>query len=686
MANFDKKSILFYILIFTGVITFVYSLFQNLYKINIKYFGNVLEPVTINLKLNNNSQNDIMACFNNNCKMLIGDKYNNIYSIKFSQNTFKNEFTDEIIKNISLVSKNNSFINQIENIYLYVGNKSYFYDTNDIKEFKNKDIKIKLDNSNNTETYKLLKIPNNVKSNYRGILNHFALILLFPFYCWKKFILTYLLMFTAFIYKKIYDIKLNIKFNHFIVFALILLTGIFLRINGLFYYPLWADELYTKTIAITSFKNCFLDPGNPPFYYLLQYFITSIFNNSDFVMKSLSAGISFLFPVCAYLLFKPINKNMALFSAFYCAINIINIYHSQELRSSGLCMVLTILSIKLLLDCIENFNNKKVCFYALLTAIAVNTHYYLAIFAFLNFLYGIFKIKPVNNKIKFLTANLFSALTFLPYLIYSSSTALNKNFNSWIGEFNLDKVNTFITDFFGGIPYIVIVLFVILLNIIILNLPNKLKEKFNISFDLKLNKLFIYILYSIITMFCVFITISIVIKPVFHSRLCISIYSLFIILEIILINCIFNCNKNNKLFYTIKAFLSVAVFCMFLTVTHPLTINRICTINDYIKFIEYDSNKYIKDGYEIHGILTDYAEYLKYYGSFAQKNVIWHFLNGNTGEFMFDFNKSTFTKSKKVVIYFNSIGVSFDSAIETKNNAYVINTNLIPLAKVIYDK
>ena len=675
----DKNSATraFWVLIAGFIVSVVIIILNNLLNISFNThfinYTSVLENATINISLNKKVNPDnFLVCFNDECKAPNSDKTNNMYYLVYSDANFKDTFSSDILQKIYIVQKDNSdILDSIENLYLYIGNRTFFYNKNDISDFEKGKSLIKLDNTDKTETYYTLKVKNDYQNNYKGVINHLCCIFLFLFYGWKNFIIPYLMLIGAiFIY---YRANLNYKFNikNFII-PLTIISTIVLRLNLITYYSFWADELYTKTVAIKSFLNCFSDPGNPPLFYLTEFFVTKIFGNSDFVMLLVPFVLGCLFIPAIYLLFTRINKNLAIFSAFFASINSILIYHSQEIRSSSLCALLIVLSIYSLFKYIEQTNTKNLIIYAVITALTINTHYYLAIFAFTNFLYGLFKLKSAD-KIKFTVINALSALTFLPYLFMIFKRATDSGFNGWIGNFSYLKFVYAIREFFSNKYIFIFVVGLILINIFLL-IFKKYSENKNAK------KLFFYVLYTLTAMLIAISIISVTIKPIFHKRLCLSIYSLLLILEILLIY------YSTKIKYLIlKLLFPVVLFCMFLSITHPMPVKLMCKFKDYIDYVNYDSQKYIAQNYEINAIITDYTDYLIYYPRILNKPIKWHIINGNSGMYISDFEKSDFTKSKKAVLYINSIGFEFKDGVAQKENAYIIRTNSITNAKVVYN-
>ncbi|MBR2068828.1 MAG: glycosyltransferase family 39 protein [Candidatus Gastranaerophilales bacterium] len=688
MTKSNPKA-LFWILIAGFILSTFITIIKNNLSIHLDLFGSVLEDATINLELDNNAkESEFMVCFNDICRDTQSDKFKNIHYLRFVPEVFENEFSISPLKNISVVSRDNEFSGKVKNIFLYVGSNIYQYNQQDISKFKTKKIKINLDSNNKLLEYNAIILPNEYITNYKGIFNNICMIFLFLFYGYKALFVSYLMLFGAicvYIYNKD-KFDFNFKLNQKLIFGLILLMTVLLRLNLITYFPLWLDELYTKTVAILDFSSCFKDAGNPPLFFITEFLAQKIFLNSDLTLKAVPFLFGCALPLAIYLVLKRINTNIAFFGAFFAGINIISIYQSQEVRSGSLCALLCTFSVYFLFKYLDENSNKNLTKYAIIAALAINTHYYLAIFSFTNFIYGFFKINLKKEKIKFLGVNFVCALTILPYLIISFNKALDDTFNGWIGTFNHYKFVYTIKEYFLNKYIFLIFIALILINLIFTYLSKEFKDKINITVNDNKKELFSYILYSFLAMLAVISLISIFIKPIFHKRLCLSIYSLLLLLEVLLISGIFDFNKAKNYQKIIKIFFSSIIFFIFLTVTHPMALNRACRIPEYVNFVAYDSEKFLKQGYEIHAMIIDYPNYLTYYPQIANKKILWHLINANSGFYLRKVDKNDFTKAKKAVIYLNTIGAEFKDAIKDKNNAYIIHSNSTSSARIIYNE
>lgn len=123
-----------------------------------------------------------------------------------------------------------------------------------------------------------------------------------------------------------------------------------------------------------------------------------------------------------------------------------------------------------------------------------------------------------------------------------------------------------------------------------------------------------------------------------------------------------------------------------MSITHPMPVNKIYKIDDYMNFILADSKKYIEKGYEIHGFLIDNKKALKQFPKIKKMNIIWHVINKeNTSSFIQKIKKEDYvSENKKAVLYLNTLGVDFDSVMMLNPDAYIIQTNSIPNGKIIY--
>lgn len=702
----NKKKFKIFVFSFWVLIVFsIYSIIQLLnfysYKIEIKDSENVLETAIVNFSFKNRIQldKDFMVCYNDVCKSPNTDFFNNVYHLDYKPSVFKEDFYNSKLTKIYFVydKKNTKLIeDNIDNIYLYVGNRAFNWKRDDIEKFKKSYVDIELDNSSNKKEYRVLVIPPDFKTNYKGKFNHAMTMFLSLFYNWNIFIIPYFWLFAAFCIYAFKKDEFNFKINNKIYYVLlgaIFVMAFLLRSNLLMYNPLWYDELYTKHVAIQNFISCFKDPGNPPLFFILEYFISKI-NSSDLALRLVPLFIGACYAPFIYILFKNINKNLALFASFFAAINTINIYQSKEIRSGALCALLVVVVIYYLFKYLKNQKTKNLFLYTFFSILAINTHYYLAIFAFTNFIWGILNLgfkKDIKNKkneiIKFLISNTIAFLTFVPYLVISFKEAINANFNSWIGSFDKLKFLYTINEFFINKQMFIFLSLIVLINLIVIYLPKNILDKLNLKINFKKANMYVYLIYTMAALLIIISLISINIKPIFHKRIVLSIYTLIMFIEILSISTVLDFKNLKKFPLIIKGFYCTVLFMICMSITHPMPVNKMCKIDDYMNFIESDSKKYFSEGYEIHGFLVDHKKSLKQFPNVKNLNINWHIVNGNKGEYIEEIKKSDYIKNnKKAVLYINTIGFDFEKALIYNPSAYIIHTNSISNAKIIYDK
>ena len=670
----------FYLLIIFSL----YSIF-NIIKsyplhFKIKGFDYPVEQITINMEFNQRTNKDFLFCFNDFCSGAQKDDFSNLYTIKFNEET--QEFFNSKIKNIYLIYpyNDNNFEKNIKVIDLHCGTKSLYFENKDIQKFKKTAFKVELNDT--TKKYNAIKIPFN--TNYKGVFNHCCILFLSLFYNASFFIIPYFWLFIAFLLYFFNKNEFNLKFKitHktkiFILISIIFL-GFLLRLNGITYYPLWLDEIYTKTTAITSLKSCFQDPGNPPLFYILEYVITKILNDSTISLRLISLVSGIFFPFGIYLIFKKINIKSAIFMAFFASINTINIYHSQEARVYGLSMCAGVFSIYFLFKYLEKQNAKNLIIYTLNLIFLINLHYYNLFLGLFNVIWGLFNIKNKKERFKYLFANCLSFITFLPYLVYSFKFSTSQQFNSWIKPLDLNTFNYILKEYFSN-KYI----FILFITIIIIYLSAIIIHKFykKINLNHKKTELFLYLIFSILFIIITTSLVSLLVKPILHKRLLLSCYELLLLLEGILILGIFNVKKY------IHAQISAKIILMFIFIymTKPMPLRQIYVLDDFMNFVEKDSIQY-KNKYEIHCVTNDTQKYINNYKNLkSNKYIIWHYVNSNSMEYIKKISKKDFIKNnKKGIIYLHDMSADIDKIGFLNPNARIYHTNSIRNLKLIYE-
>ncbi len=693
-SGYPIIEICFWLIVALSIIYIFLIFFLDIYNFKVKSLNYPLEEIKVNLEYTKHFKvQNVFFCYNDKCASFEPDTYYNVYS-----STFDNEnpaFLKSKVKNIYLAypKQTKDFENNIRNIDINIGNKNYYFTKEDIKKLDKKTVSLEIEDNNSKSEYTLIKFPK--VSNYKGILSHIKILILSLFYNWQLFLFPYFwLTCAAIIYifnNKKFKFKPKFEFNkkfYYSTFFLILFLGIFLRLVDITYFPLWNDEIYTKVIALDNFKACFQDAGNPPLFFIIDFVFKKLFSNSDFILRLPSFIFGVLFVYMTFVLFKLFSIKQALFASFLASINLINIYHSQEARGYALSMLLIVSSVYFLFRYLKEPVCKNLIFYGLLTALCVNNNYYLILFSFSNFIWGIVHLAQNKNKkeiLKFISVNFICALTIIPYVLISMKTALSNDFNAWIPELSKETVLYIINAYFINKQIFISLCIVLLLSLILCYLPKKIKEKINIEINPDKENMFIYLIYSFVFILICASLISVFIKPIVHKRVLLAIYGLLFVLETLMIIGIFDFKKINNYLKSFKLLYSIILMFVCFSITVPMPLRELINTYNFMKFVLNDSKLYSNE-YEIHVLTADTFEQLKAYPKIMNnKKIHWHFFNANNGSTLYSIKKTDYIEGdKKAVLYFNSIGIEIHGATMFNPKAYLYETNLIPNGKIVY--
>ncbi len=721
----------FYFIILVSLFIILNIIKSSSFHFNIKGFNYPLENVRITFETDDRlNEAAYLICFEDYCK---GAETNEFRSYYFSELTSDEiEFFEKKVNKIFFAgdTRVGNFPKNIKNIDINVGNKNIYLNRDDISKLEIKEISINLksqDGKDEVKKYNAVVLPE--ISNYKGFLSHISNIFLSLFYNWKIFIFPYCWLFLAFLIfifnRDEFKFKLNLNKKTFcFILGAIFFAGAVVRLADISYYPLWIDEVYTKQIAINDFISCFKDAGNPPLFFILEFLFTKIFSTSLFGLRLLPFIFGMLFVFYTYKLFENIDKKedklpvFALFCAFLASINTISIYHSQEARGYSLCMFLAVASIYYLFRYLKNPNNKDLTITGILNILLVNCNYYLILFTFTNFIWGIvdlFQNKTLENKkkeiIKYFSTFIIAGISFVPYLIISSKTALSGEFNGWIPELTKDTFLYTINEYFINKYVFVALCFVLLINLIISFIPKNFLEKLNIKINPERENLFLYLIYTLAFIIILACLISVFIKPIFHKRVLLAIYSLLFLIETVTIGGFIEFIKENKFLRALKSLGFIILLAIYFLITAPMPTREYHNLSKFMKFIENDIKQF-DDSYEIHLINAHTKDYLKEYPEILNnKRIKFHFFDSNRGivlrtikkvenkivlEFVnmndekFNINKTTkeeyiTDKNKKIVVYFNNVGVYMENISGFNPVIRVYPNNSATTGKLIYN-
>jgi mannosyltransferase len=166
-----------------------------------------------------------------------------------------------------------------------------------------------------------------------------------------------------------------------LVIALTVL-GAALRFSTLNVQSLWEDEAATLILLHYGFggmlSHLSASESNPPLYYVLVWAWTHVFGAGPLGFRSFSALIGSATIPAMYFAGRQITTRVGLWAALLSTVNPAMYYYSQEARNYGLLILLSALAYALWLRALREPSGKRVAQWALLSALALLTHYFAA--------------------------------------------------------------------------------------------------------------------------------------------------------------------------------------------------------------------------------------------------------------------------------------------------------------------
>lgn len=629
-------------------VLFLLSLIFLRHHFSIFYFQNDIGQISANIESKN--VGEIYICFDKNCDLMKFE--NDIYSYKLNQ---KNHlFYKGTIQNIELILPENKAKDNFDSISIFYNlDKLFYLSKKDISKVDNQKIDF-----NQQEKYSF-NIQFN-KANNKSFLKKAAIYFESIFYNWYFYLLGYI----AFI---IYLIKYQERFNFKIKFAIfwILILALILRLSHIDYVPLWNDELYTFCFISDMGKSLnleriFLDPGNPPLFFLFSNIWFLFFNKNIILIRLLPCLIGIIQVYSIYFVVdKILNRKIALSAAFLSAINIICILESNEIRSYILSMTLILWGIYWFYKLKKEFSTKNLTIYSVFLILLINLHYYCILFVFINFILGLFIFK--KNKIKFIFANFISFLTFVPYFLMTFlKNSTNSNFNTWIEKPTLEVFHHHIIFYFGNIFWFFIV---VLFSIFIYKKLSKTEKRF--------------FSYNICVIFFVFIfalLISFLIKPILFERYFI------IFLPILIINSAIFLNIDFKTKF--KPLILSLILLVSINIPKYENFNLFSNINPLINYSLSDYLQYEKR-YNIYFVVPDKIEYMKYFKQIEKDKIIVSQYGTREDVDLVEFYLSKTKKKKNIILYLPEICTNSKIKYSKYANIKKIETTIVPIYKIV---
>ena len=634
-------------LILAGIF-FVLSFVFLKHYFSVFYFQNDTGRLSINIEAKNIG--DVFVCFDKNCDLMRFK--NNVYSYKLNQENPL--FYNGAVQNIEFILPNNEARKEFDSIVIFYNLDKFLYLTKkDIKKIESQKI-----NFQKNDKYSF-NIQFN-KANDKTFLQKSALYFQSIFYNWYFYLISYVLLLIYFIK---YQNRFNFEIKNGIFY--ILLLAIMLRLSHIDYIPLWNDELFTFCFISDMGKGLnldriFLDPGNPPLFFLFSNVWFLFFNKTTFLIRLLPCLIGLVQVYSTYFIVdKILNRKTALIASFLSAINIIFILESNEIRSYILSMTLILWGIYWFYKLKEQFINKNLIIYLCILILLMNLHYYCILFVLANFILGMILFK--RNRIKFAIANLFAFATFIPYfLITFIKSSTNPHFNTWIEKPTLEGIYHHIIFYFGNIFWFLIV---ILFSIFVFKKLLKVEKEF-----------FIYNIGIISFVFLCALLISFLIKPILFERYFI------IFLPLLVINTAIFLNVN----YKTKLDLLILILILLVSINIPKNenFNLFSNINPMINYSLRDYLEY-ENEYNIYFVVPDKVEYMKYFKHIPEEKIIVSQFGVREDIDLIDFYLSQIKEKKNIILYLPEICINSKIKYSKELNIKKLETTIVPIYKIV---
>lgn len=479
----EKQTIIATTLIVLALISFATSYCKNRQNILVPYFNSNYSKVAVNVEFNKNIDNTLVlkTGSNKHARLIPTRKYK--YSLGAQNNS---AITEEPLKSLEIVflTKDKQVIlDNLSNISIFIGKDFWTFDKNQVLKFSQKSDKI--GNSDVT----VLTLPQDVSKtknakyvNYNGIQNEISIFLLSIFYCYKFYIIPWLLLIFG-----IFALKENpLAKYRFLPIIVIFLVGLLVRLNMRAENAFWWDEHYVLSFTgnpNSPWIHVFGDPGNPPLFSLLAKIWFCFGDTSIEWARLLPVIFSSLGLLTLYLLLKDrINKSFAILATFFATFSAYLISYSQEFRSYSVSVFLAPLVAYFLFKTLEEKNsNKNLLGFFITSALLINNHFFGCVVALFNFFYGIYyyiknSIRD-NRFLNFVLVNIIVVLTFMPFAImtFIDKALLDPNYNNWIAKISITRLQLIILANFGSLYVFFGLILLCVIFFISINLPTKFK-------------------------------------------------------------------------------------------------------------------------------------------------------------------------------------------------------------------
>lgn len=214
----------------------------------------------------------------------------------------------------------------------------------------------------------------------------------------------------------------NLKNSKILIF-LITILGAILRIYKISERSIWLDEAITAQVSQSGIVGIILNRAqtgiHPPFYFILMYFWTKIWGDSEIALRSLSL----IFGVLSIpLLYKFVNKiydrTTAIISSLLFSLSPFLIYFSQEARMYPLFTFLALLSLNYVYNLVNReFSRKNLVKVLIVNSILLYTHFFSSLLILAeNVFVFITQRKSFKNIKKWIIIQFIILLIFSPWI------------------------------------------------------------------------------------------------------------------------------------------------------------------------------------------------------------------------------------------------------------------------------
>lgn len=429
------------LLLCAAALLFLYESYKNKFTMN-----DLFAPIIINIETAKPYMNNYSIVIEPNSKIF------NLGPIDSSQNMLQNavvytEINGESIQELFVkVSGGETAIRAIDNITVFIGNKTYYFPQNMIEAWEWEETKTGILLPLLVEPYakSVIKPWINWYGDFNFALKNITTFLVNPLSFSAT--LVFILLVAALIWPLVKEkfavmVKTGDRKLEIITLFALLVFAFLLRINALTRHSSWFDDLYSSTVAANPHLpliNAFKDPGNPPLFYLVLRLWHELFGWSESSGRMLCVVIGVLGIVSLYCFVKLLcGRKLAILAALLLAVSTTHIGYSNEIRSYILQMALVpVVSLYFFRlhqkSCLKNY-----ILYALAGAAIVNTHYYGSLLIAFNFFYYLVINRRqlfVKKTVCFIMANAVIAFSLLPFFVITAfqKALIDRGFNTWI--------------------------------------------------------------------------------------------------------------------------------------------------------------------------------------------------------------------------------------------------------------